>query len=287
MRIAYLLIVHDNFLHLERLIEALNDKNVDFYIHFDKKCQLPDTFLQYRNVNLISNRVKVYWGGFSMVQATLNLLESALPGRYEYYVLLSGVHYPIKSKQQIYEHLSSAGEFMDIIKGFASHKPQSRLTRYYFQGFNRRNNASVKTIFYKGIEYVLSKIINRKYPFDEPFHGSTWFTISHKCCEFVLDYVKQHPEFVKFYYYSHCPDEGFFHTIIGNSPFYSNVKPTLTYTDWSAHQSGPSVINVEHVELFKKKNEFESIYGKYTPAFARKFTDASWGVVQKIKDELL
>ncbi|MBX2921993.1 MAG: hypothetical protein KF746_07365 [Chitinophagaceae bacterium] len=287
MRIAYLIVAHDNFLHLERLIEELTDENVDFFLHVDKKAELPATFPKYKNVSIINKRVKIYWGGFSLVMATINLLEASISGNYDYYIFLSGVHFPIRSKQKIYDHLSKGGEFLDIIKGFSKHKPETRVARYYFEGFNRKNRRSIKTLFFLVYELVLSKLVKRKYPVAQFYNGATWFAVTHACNEFILNYIKQNNNILKFYSNTFCADEGFFHTIIGNSDFYKNVKPNLTYTDWSAHAASPANIVDKHVEMFKNQEEFESVYGKFKPLFARKFTDNSFQVVQKIQKELL
>lgn len=287
MRIAYLIVTHDNFSHLELLINELTDENVDFYVHVDKKTELPPTFPKYKNVTLIDKRVKVYWGGFSLVRATLNLLEAAINGNYDYYIFLSGVHYPIRSKQTIYGHLSQGGQFLDMIKGFSKHKPEKRMSQYYFEGFNRKNKKSLKTLFYLGVEFVLSKTIRRKHPLAQVYNGATWFAITHSCNEYILNFIKENPRFLRFYWYAFCPDESIFHTIIGNSEFGSNVKPNLTFTDWSAHGASPANIEDEHVDIFKNHDEFESVYGKFKPIFARKFTDGSESVVKRIKKELL
>lgn len=287
MRIAYILTAHDNYLHLERLIHTLNDDHIHFYIHIDKKSELPDNLGGYNNVTLIKNRVKVYWGGFSQVQATLNLLREAVAGNYDYYVFISGTHYPIRPKQQIYDRLSTGGQFLDIVKGFVKHKPETRVSRYYFEGFNRRKKYNLKTILFRGIEFILAKTIKRKYPFGQSYNGANWFAFTHKCTEFVLNFLNEHPQYIKFYSTTHCPDEGMFHTIIGNSEFHKEIKPNLVYTDWSAQKSGPSTIENKHVELFKNKFEYEGVYGRFTPLFARKFTDDSLEVVKKIQRELL
>ncbi|BDP94948.1 hypothetical protein EfmGK941_19530 [Enterococcus faecium] len=61
-----------------------------------------EAFKSYDNVEFLcnKNRVKIYWGGFSIVQAEINLVKRALQNeKYLKYVLLSGADYPIKDNE--------------------------------------------------------------------------------------------------------------------------------------------------------------------------------------------
>jgi hypothetical protein len=90
MKIAYLILAHTHPLHLTRLISALHTEHAHIFLHIDKKSQdmicLPIT----NTITLIKNTVTVNWGGFSVVQATLNLSkEATASGEYDYFILLS------------------------------------------------------------------------------------------------------------------------------------------------------------------------------------------------------
>lgn len=286
MKIAYLIAAHDNYAHLEKLVNALNDDNVFFYIHIDKKKSIPTNFPDLPNVCFIENRVKVYWAGFSQVKATLGLLNQALPGNYDYYILLSGVDYPIRPNKFLYQMLNEGGEFLETIEGFSSHKPQKRIDRYSFDCFNRRDFFSIKTLFFSGLEFSLSKMVKRKYPLKNIYQGSNWFALTHACVSYILEFVKNNPEYCKFYSTTRSPDESFFHTIIGNSPFLDKIRPNLTFADWSEKKSGPAMINAAHVDLFKEQEEFKGVAGIYKPFFARKFNDNAANIVELIEKEL-
>ena len=81
------------------------------------------------------------------------------------------------------------------------------------------------------------------------------------------------------------PDEAFFQTIIGNSPFIKNTAASLTYTDWNVPVP-PAAIEERHLEFLKTHIEFNDEYGKRFPYFARKFDDNSEGLLEKIRQEL-
>jgi len=286
MKIAYLITSYDQFCHLEKLIDALDDKNVTFYIHVDKKSKMPENFPIRKNVIFIG-RIVVWWGGWSQQQSILNLITEAIRHKFDYYVLLSGSDYPIRSRNFLYEKLETGGEYIDIIKGFHDHKPESRTKYYYYDCFDRRNRKSLRTLFFLTLEKVQRIFFTKhNYPFLQIFNGHTWCALSHDCVSYILTFLQNNPQYSKFYKTSFCADECLFPTIIGNSEFVNKCKGTLTYTDWSKGGSGPAIINKEHVSLFKKQLEFSSPYGKYTPVFARKFNDQSDNVIKQIEEEL-
>lgn len=285
MKIAYLITAYNNYEHLEKLINALDDTNAEFFVHIDKKSQMPENLVGNLKVVFI-DRIPVWWGGWSHMEAILNLMKEAGQRAFDYYVLISGTDYPIRPNSFLYNTLKEGGEYINIIKGFQDHKPESRIKYYYYDSFDRRNRQSIRTVFFSALEKVKSKIIiKRKYPFKEIFHGSTWWALSHDCVNHILDFIKNNPQYVRFYKTSWCAEESFLQTIIGNSKFATECKTNLTYADWSK-EPGPIVLNQEHVALFKKQDEFESSYGKYRPFFARKFNDTTKDVVEMIDREL-
>ena len=285
MKIAYLISAHNNFEHLGKLIKALDDKNVIFFIHVDKKVDMPKKILGNNKIVFIQ-RIKVWWGGWSHVEAIINLIKEAIKFNADYYVLLSGTDYPIRPNSFLYNKLKEGGEFINIIKGFHTHKPESRIKYYWYDSFDRRNRRSLKTIFFLILERFQRIIITKNnYPFKEVFHGSTWWALSHNCVTYLLTFIKNNPKYVSFYKTSWDPDESFIHTIIGNSEFINECKNNLTYTDWSK-KPAPAIIDKEHITQFKNQIEFEETYGKYTPFFARKFIDKSNNLIELIEKEL-
>src|SRR5204863_7060396 len=85
------------------------------------------------NILFIEQRIPVYWAEFSGVEAILLLLRQALkaPDNYDYFALLSGSEYPLKSAKYIHAFLDSnrGVEFMNIVKmpNEEAGKPISRI----------------------------------------------------------------------------------------------------------------------------------------------------------------
>lgn len=117
-----------------------------------------------------------------------------------------------------------------------------------------------------------------------PYGGSTWWTLSRKVCEYVQDFVDKNPVIVDFYKNTICPDESFFQTILGNSPYQKSLERSLTYTDWSGGAPSPAIISEKHLSLFESSSSVivSDGYGSGEALFARKFSDQSYEIVEKI-----
>lgn len=101
MRHAFLIIAHNNPFTFQTLIELLDDKDNDIFIHIDKKVNIKDfqsIKCNYSQLIFINNRKDVRWGDFSQIECELELYQYAYNyGKYEYFHLLSGVDLPIKT----------------------------------------------------------------------------------------------------------------------------------------------------------------------------------------------
>ncbi|MNL60660.1 hypothetical protein D3C87_1844940 [compost metagenome] len=73
------------------------------------------------------------------------------------------------------------------------------------------------------------------------------------CINYILHYIDQHPELIRFFRTTFCADELFFQTIILNSAFRDQVKPILRYIDWANSPDGksPKVLDQEDYEAIK------------------------------------
>jgi len=275
LKIAYLIVAHNNYEHLKRLITALDEHACRFYIHIDKKSPLPH--LKADNIIFLQDRVNVHWSGFSMVRVTLNLLHRAIADENDYFVLISGADYPIQPNSYLYEKLKEGGEYITIKKGCDEYNPLSRYKYYYFTDhYNRRNKSKLTTRFFLWFQKMLRKLqIKKKIPF-QLYTGTQWFILSQACVKYILEEAEGNKNYVRFFKTAFCSDEGFFQTIIGNSEFYHQTKDNLTYADWSV-DPGPAIITEQHIDILKNVKE------KF---FARKFNDDSFTIIERIEKEL-
>lgn len=284
MKICYLILAHNNLNHLNRLIDSLNDDSCSFYIHIDKKSKQANYYNSLDNVTIIREHFDINWGGFSMVEATLALLKNALldSPKSDYYILISGVDYPIRPHKFLLEQLASGKEFIDSAPLPFPDKPMGRF-EYYYYDVNRRKYGYFHPLILTEIALRLFKL-KRKIPF--PIYvGGQWFALTHQCVEYILNTIDNDERYINFFKHSLIPDEAFFQTIISNSPFAEKVIPNLTYTDWTV-KNPPAIIGFRHIDFFKKNTRLEDEYGIRYPYFARKFDDNSNEIIKVIEKEL-
>lgn len=254
-KIAYLIQAHADPENLLRLINALDDNN-DFFIHIDKKSDIAPFYQLLKEKNNVfflegQNRIKVYWGGFSQVEATLNLIEKCLTQNnindsdYLKVILISGSDYPIKSKEQIKKYLSDFKE-VNFIRGMNVTEANTKkynycLRNYLFFDFFLVNKKVTR--FSRKILNILGSTIFKKpnYVLDKQgkridiFHGSSWWALNIDVIKYISAYSKDNENLKKYFKYSLASDEKYFHTIFFNSSFsktniYKGVEPYIPTT---------------------------------------------------------
>jgi hypothetical protein len=293
MKIAYLITAYDNPAHLHRLLRAIVTPNSAAYVHVDAKFDsAPFERIRLPGVHFVKPRVAVYWGEFTMVEAILRLIESALASAesFEYFVLISGTDYPIRPIAELEAFLqANAGtQFINIVKmpDEDASKPLTRLRHYKVLSGNPLaiplkivRRALIRAGLLSAHRSYEAVLLGR-----EPYAGSTWWALTRDACRYVLDFVAREASFVRFYRNTWFPDEGMIHTIIGNSPFAARMRRNLTYTDWTARGPHPEPIGPKHIRRFIEEPALVSDdrYGPGEVFFARKFSDATAALVDEL-----
>ena len=103
MKHAWLIIAHNQFGILQRLVSLLDDERSDFFIHIDKKVRdLPNVHADHGHVYFLSNWIDVRWGTYTQIQAEMALFSAAMEkGTYDYFHIISGTTLPLKSMDEI------------------------------------------------------------------------------------------------------------------------------------------------------------------------------------------
>lgn len=295
MKIAYLILVHNTPKHLQRLITALSSGSSSFFIHLDKKSNIDDFLgIKGNNVHFTRKRVPVFWGDFSIVEATLILLRTALADRcnFDRFVLLSGADYPLRSASYIEQFFESNPnkEFINLVAmpSEVAGKPIARLTTYKLRPGDRTISKVIRKVLMQ-VGVLPRKRDYKTYLGDlAPYGGSAWWALSREACDFILTFVKNEIQVVDFFKNTICSDESFFQTILGNSHFRSRIVRNLTYADWSAGESSPAYITEKHLTFFQSTSSFtpDGVFGGGEMLFARKFSDESEDLVAKLENKI-
>lgn len=291
MDIAYLLLAHDQPTHLRDLIARLSTPDSRFYVHIDRKSRLDDFVLPPdHRIKLLADRVRVFWGDYSQVEAILRLMRAALadPGfTPQRLVLLSGADYPVRTNAYIHDYFRdhAEDEFINLVQmpSIDKNKPLSLLTTYQAGNTSSRLlNRLLQAVQRIGLlprqrDYV--PVLGGL----QPYGGATWWALTRGAARHVIDFLDTHPEFADFFRHAVCPDESCFHTILGNSIYAEQVRPSVTYADWSRKLHRPETLGLAHAEfLTGDPMHFED--QRYL--FARKFAAESQDLLRVLRAHL-
>ena len=246
MKIAHLILAHAAPLQLERLIKSLSHPDADIYMHIDGKTDLSafEYLGNYPNVFFIKNRVKVHWGSYNIVQATLNgFRQIGSSGKdYLYVNLLSGQDYPLKSPEYIHRYLldNQGTAFMNYLLFYPDWiEALGRIQYYHFNNF--------QVIGRYKIQGIINKLLpKRKMPYGlVPAGRSQWFTLPLEQVKYILNYWDTHARLRRFIKLTWAPDEFIFQTILYNSKYRgSMVNNDLRYIDWSGGGVSPKLLTI-------------------------------------------
>jgi hypothetical protein len=296
VNVAYLVLAHNTPRHLGRLITALSTSSSNFFIHVDKKSTADDySSIRGDNVRFTPERIPVFWGDFSVVEAILIVLRTALADRrhFDRFVLLSGADHPLRSASYIEAFFEGNRdkEFIDLVAMpcDAAGKPMYRLTTYVLRPLNKRTLARVPRQILMKTRLLPSRRDYRPYLRElNPYGGATWWALSREACDFILAFTREREEVVKFFKNTLLPDESFFHTILGNSYLSPRVVRGLTYADWSAGGPHPAYISEKHLAFFESTTSFtpDGLFGAGEMLFARKFAEESDELVARLAAQI-
>jgi hypothetical protein len=238
LSIAYLVLAHTDPAQLRRLMKRLESDDAAFYVHVDGKADIAAFKRATEDINPVyfcEPRSKVTWAAFSVVEATLRLLEAALArevGTCSRFVLLSGADYAIASNEEVSRFFARQPK-REFVRGFAIReggKPQLwRIRGLHFRELAPRHSWLRPPFF--AIERSL-RLFPRRLPSDIVFVcGSQWWALTRDCAQFCLDFARTNPDLVRFFKSTFAPDEIFFHTIVHNSPYAREADPLEPFVD--------------------------------------------------------
>ena len=287
-----LIMAHNQFEILEKLLIMLDHERNDIYIHIDRKSGYIDEeyFKQlciYSRVSVIPRR-RLYWGHSSLVECELDLMEAALASgeEYCYFHLLSGVDLQIKHTEEIHQFFDEHPnqQFIALRNVYSG---LEGLNRYYFFLPLR----SYSKVLAKGLDILSAYIqkvfrVNRLNRFgDIPLcKCQQWFSITQECARYVVSQREWIQEFIRF---TCCSDEMFLGTVIINSEFKNQIyhpyrslgghmrlidreRPegvsphTLTMEDWDMIEKCP-YFWARKFDMKRDAEVIEKIFEKWRP----------------------
>jgi len=266
MRIAYILSAYKYPEQLVRLVKRLYSDRAEILVHVDKKTTREVYEQMVKGVQSLPNvyflkRHRCDWGGFGHVQASLTGIHEIICRKisYDYAFLLTGQDYPIKTEAQIMDFLGKhqGKSFIDsfpLPSDNWEYGGRQRIEHWHFRILDR--HIIIPNSDAHGIKRKFPKAFR-------PYGGSSYWCFSKACIEYIDQFVRKNPRFVRFFYFVDVPDEIFFQTILLNSPHaWEIVNDDLRYIKWKDPNAGsPSIL---------RKCDLENMASS-PKLFARKF----------------
>ena len=301
MQKNYLILAHKNPLQLGRMIERLDDGASKFFIHLDAKTPIEPfaACLEGGHIRFIEPRERCVWGDFSIVRATIHLMEAASKEQ-GIFILMSGQDYPIQSQGYINAFLENnkGFDFIEIEPLEEKWKPKmvkDKLEHYHILHSEERGHSNCYAPFahcsvfqkLRTLTHLLKGRLSRKNfkllcslpkrvaPFGRQYAGSQFWAFSERTFYAVLNYIREHKAALEEYYkYTSSPDEIYFHSVLMDLVAKDStikLKEQITY-----------------VNYFRKNNvfvseDFDKLTSEKGKLFARKFdTDIDIEILNKL-----
>ena len=271
MRIAYLLLAHRDIPFIKRVSEKLTaETRNECFIHFDAKSnEKVEISAGSNRIHWLEERYPVYWGGYSVILATLALFKEAVSKGFDRYMIFHGADYPLYNNHYINHFFEDHNEVEFINAIDESNGNKREWFRYIPKNYLDKPNLIKRIHNRMNVEYFRSSLpklcrtcgVTYGGTHHHIYRGWGHFAVTHELARYILDFSNRYPEYNDFFKHVYAPDESYFHTIVYNSEW---VKKT--------QNGGPipekerclkNLLNLTYFEypssvrIFKYKEEYE------------------------------
>lgn len=271
MKFAYLILAHKNPDQLWDLVYTLKDDDNYFFIHIDEKSDissfLDGSYIISDQIFFCTERIKVSWGGFSQIEATMKLIHMLKEKNInpDYVHLISGQDYPLQTNTAIKDFFKkqSGKNFMDFFplpyKNWSGNNGMDRLHYKWLI-----DEAGLERACFL-VEAQKQRGMYRTYPNGFiPYGGSQWWSLTNDCIDYIAETCVPGNILYDFYRNTYVPDEMFFHTLLFNSEFNKYlINKNFRYMDWVKGPEFPRILRIEDLHQLDLLNNI----------YARKFDD--------------
>ncbi|KAJ6936603.1 beta-glucuronosyltransferase GlcAT14B-like [Populus alba x Populus x berolinensis] len=272
---------------LKRTLQALYHPNNQYVVHLDRESSTQErldlsnfvkhhpVFLRFGNVRMISKANLVTYRGPTMVANTLHAAAILLRegGDWDWFINLSASDYPLVTQDDLLHTFSSLPRdlnFIDHTSDIGWKEFQRAKPIIIDPGLYMTKKADVFWITQRRSVPTAFKL----------FTGSAWMALSRPFIDYTIWGWDNIPRTVLMYYANFISSpEGYFHTVICNSPQFLNttVNSDLHFISWD----NPPKQHPHHLNVADMQRMIES-----NAPFARKFPHED-PVLDKIDSELL
>lgn len=240
---AFIMPVHNQPLLLQRIVKILQAPNHYFFIHVNARVKDINSFkialMGIQNVLFVEPRVSVYHGRISQIYASLAMLEMVnhYPVHMHYVHQISGQDYPLRSNEQFDSFFDNTNDsFMCYM--FEEDRDINAERRSVNSWFPNKSHTFLTKVYNRlKIGELLGRIVKRK-EVENLRSGWDWWSWSDKTYMFVLDYLRNNPDYLKRFDHTLSPCEKVFTTLLLPYVQRLNIRMyyPLRYVSWEPHR---------------------------------------------------
>ena len=268
MKHAWLIIAHNEWGILQRLVSELDATECDFFVHIDKKVQsLPVLNVEKGRLFMLENRVDVRWGSVSQILCEMTLFETAAAnGPYDYYHVISGVTLPLKPLAEL-DAFFQAAEGKSVLTGLRVDEPYQENLKVHRQHYFLRHYCSRNRLVRWVSQHLWSLClafqrkrgmeVNQGLSF---YKASNWLSLTEEAIQYILG---RKDKIWEIYQRSFCGDEFFVPSELMNSPLKEHI---LSYEQYLLQKMGRATTTAFPLEEYEAMKSSGYL-------FARKFTE--------------
>ena len=280
MKHAYLIMAHHEFVVLQELIDAIDDERNDIYIHIDGKVkELPHLKASKSRLTLLGERIKTIWADVSMISVEYLLFRTAFEqGEYGFYHFISGVHYPLKSQDEIHTYFDKRSG-ISVLSPMGSTQDEIEMKLGFYHFFLKHlisRNRLVNKLYH--ILWRISLGVQQKMGMKRDVSyvrnkAANWCSLSD---EAVREVLRQEKQMLRRLRHTFCQDEFLVPAVLANAGLPVAFEEKFLYAVFTPYT--PKVLT---------ENDFDDLM-KSECLFARKFSARqSMRLIQRIKSTFL
>ena len=246
MRVAIGILAFNAPLVLEQTVRHWPADRFEIFVHVDRKADIePYGFVaRYPNVRIIPQRFDIFWGGFNMVLAEIELMRlCARDAGFDYFMLISDDSMPLHRPGAMIDRLCDHRNWK-LFSPSSSPDMKERYDTfvcYDIEASHPRHNKPFKIEDFEALLSLRLLMEKGKAPLERLFHSQQWMALTAADVRYVVQFHDANPDIHRSFRFASVPDEMYIQTIVGMSSEERRHFAQFVYADFS-RQPAPYVL---------------------------------------------
>jgi hypothetical protein len=225
MKLACLVLAYSGARVLAATAPVYHAAGWDMFVHLDAKGDMAryraDLGQSAALCRFIEPRELVFWGGYSMIRAQFRLIEAALAGDYDKFLLISDDTLPLFPPSHLNHILGAEGDFVSAMPQASGSRNLIFYHQYYYydhpattmKGPRTEQGTQIDETFEAAIAEIAA--LRRRGKKDiQLAYGSQFWALGRESLQIILDTVASDEHLVKSFQYARLPDLLMFQSIL-------------------------------------------------------------------------